>query len=182
MPRTASHQLAEDTDLLALVLQHVPQQERLQSCALTCRSWRAAANQATSSIRCSTDGEPQLQTSYRIAWSLPGWLSAHGRGVSRLQIDLGYSNCWQVHLRLPLQQLHQLQHLHLSLHGSNVYSGSNPLVPLSGNPTALVLRDCTLQTSYCSLAAVTALTGLRRLQLAGAALTPCCRCRRTNIV
>lgn len=79
-----------------------------------------------------------------------------------------------MHLRLPLQQLHQLQHLHLSLHGSNVCSGSssssNPLVPLSGNLTALVLRDCTLQTSYCGPAAVTALTGLRRLQLAGAAL------------
>lgn len=93
MSGSAPHQLAEDIDILALLLQHVPQQERLQRCALTCRSWRAAANQATSSIRRSTDAEQQLQAAYRVAWSLPGWLSSHGRGISSLHIDLGYSNC-----------------------------------------------------------------------------------------
>jgi hypothetical protein len=78
-------------------------------------------------------------------------------------------------MRLPLQQLQQLQRLHLSIHGSNVCtdtssSSSNRLIPLAGSLTALVLQDCTLRAACGDLAAVTALTGLRRLHLGGVAL------------
>jgi hypothetical protein len=164
------------TDVLVLVLQHVPLSERMQSCALTCRSWHAAANQATTSITRSAEPEQQLQLAYRVAWSLPGWLFSHGNS---LHIDVGFSREWQVHMRLPLQQLPQLKHLHLSLHGNNTCnrnrntttsSSSTLLAPLAGSLTALELQHCTLQASVAELAVITVLTGLHRLHLAGIAL------------
>lgn len=109
---------------------------------------------------------------------MPDWLAKHGGIVSSLHVDLGSSDKWQAQLRLPLQLLHKLQRLHLSFNGSNECgtqssssgNSNSSWGPLAGSLTALVLQHCTLRTLCGGLAAVTALTGLRRLRLEGAAL------------
>jgi hypothetical protein len=47
-----SNLAALPTTLLAEVLQHVPQQQRLTQCALVCTAWAPAAAQATVHVEC----------------------------------------------------------------------------------------------------------------------------------
>jgi hypothetical protein len=84
-----------------------------------------------------------------------------------------------VQLQLPLQQLRQLQHLHLQFNSCTIYtsssnasggsSSSNPLAALAGSLTTLELLHCTLEGPGGGLAVITMLTALKRLQLVGTA-------------
>lgn len=60
-----------------MVLQHVPQKQRLRDCACVCQAWAAAAAMGTDSIVqvLSTDKVPALQ----------GWLDKHGQQLQSLK-------------------------------------------------------------------------------------------------
>jgi hypothetical protein len=172
MPGTTAHQIV---DVLALVLQRVPQQERLQSCALTCRSWRAAANQATTDISLEVAPEQQEQTSFKRALVLNTWLQRYGSLLRSLELKLGSAKTMDI--PLSVQLLGQLQHLHLNFSSSSRYtscyasssSSSNPLSALASSLTALELHDFAVHCPS-KMAAVAVLTKMRRLQLVGAAV------------
>jgi hypothetical protein len=88
--------------LLAEVLQHVPQQQRLSQCALVNTSWAPAAAQAT--VHVAGMVKPAAVE------GLQSWLSAHAGQV--LSIKLRGSR--HQALQLPLDKLTQLQHLQLN--------------------------------------------------------------------
>ena len=76
--------------VLAKVLQHVPLQQRMQHCALTCRAWCTAADMATTTINRGCLPSKKLQ-------SLSSWLKQHGKQLS----SLGVASRWDAALPLP---------------------------------------------------------------------------------
>lgn len=92
--------------LLARILQHVPQEERLASCALVSKAWAAAAAAATVSIH--VEGLNSSKTA-----SLQSWVELHARQLQSLRLQRRY---WQSRspLQLPCAELQQLSVLHLS--------------------------------------------------------------------
>ena len=107
-PPTPTHISQLPSALLAMVLQHVPLQQRLSHCALVCKAWAAAATAASTHFvhEISEDRLPSL---------LP-WLRQHGTQLLRLDLS-----CKGLHpygngplLQLPMGRLPKLQQLSLS--------------------------------------------------------------------
>jgi hypothetical protein len=94
--------------LTAQILQHVPQQQRLQQCALACKSWATAAALATVHV------EQELQVQSQAIPSLERWLQKYAGHLESLQLshsrrgsDVDYE------LQLPWSKLAKLQRLQL---------------------------------------------------------------------
>jgi hypothetical protein len=99
MPGAALHQVTQDVDIMALVLQHVPEQQRLQCCALTCRRWRVAANQATTSI--SKQWRKPAASSQQPMALLVAWLQQYGGSVQHLQLAAYAANDPSIAVAMP---------------------------------------------------------------------------------
>lgn len=111
------------TALLAAILQHVPQRQRLQQCALINSTWAAAAAAATTSIDLTAKYDAQLPP-------LQSWIRQYGSQLTSLVVKLNtyldFTSTyyrWQAtssahpqHLKLmlPCVELSQLTVLHLS--------------------------------------------------------------------
>lgn len=91
-----------------MVLQHVPQQHRLQVAALVCQTWAAAAAAATSSIHLSLSN---FQPAFRHARTshLSQWLTQHAWQVRRMQLEGNYMS--RPRLVLPTYAMQSLEHL-----------------------------------------------------------------------
>ena len=89
--------------LLVRVLQHVQPAQRLGSCALVCRAWRAAAAMATTEI-------DKAYVTQATCDSLSAWLQSHPApaAISSISINAPWSSNPQLQLQLPLQQLRGL--------------------------------------------------------------------------
>jgi hypothetical protein len=77
--------------LITRILQHVPIQLRLYSCALVCKAWAAAAVAATNTISFSFSTHSTLKKHH-----VATWLQHYGQDVSRLRLnitkDVNYSD------------------------------------------------------------------------------------------
>lgn len=104
--------LAWPREVLAQVLQHVPQQQRLTSCALVSCSWRTAVVAATTSIDVSYSDDTSTP-------AISSWLFKHGSNLHSLSVARNRdADSWEnfldpAALFLPFQQLRQLKHLDL---------------------------------------------------------------------
>jgi hypothetical protein len=97
-------------EVLSQVLRHVSCGDRLLSCSLVCKAWRAAAAAATSYISmwfyC-------INKASRCA-SLMHWLHEHGAAVTDLMLDNGSGKHYSsIDLQLPYSNLRQLQRLYV---------------------------------------------------------------------
>jgi hypothetical protein len=105
-------------ELVAHVLRHVELQQRLGSCSLDCKAWRAAARAATSEVQLVLHGKAHRMGKLQ---SLGQWLSQHAAAVTQLEVDnadragnaiLLEEDAWvKHHLQLPYAQLQRLQKL-----------------------------------------------------------------------
>lgn len=147
--------------LLAEVLQHVPLQHRLGSCALVCSTWRAAAAVATKSL----DVTVKWGNKDTLA-CLSTWLGSHPVKACISSIRVHVPNCYSgQQLLLPLLQLQGLQVLHLdtTLWGSADEPSAAAGHPAQQGPTA---ASESAHSSTANLAALTALTSLKLHQCA----------------
>ena len=150
--------------VLAKVLQHVSNLERLEVCALANSAWHAASVLATSSV--------ELRHPSNCA-SFTQWLKAHAEEAALESITASsyYYLQWR-YLQLPVQQLGSLRKLSCR----QLAFGPGPLGP-SGNAessyTALLpseLSGLTYVSMDCCpvrISALPAFTGLQHLCLAG---------------
>jgi hypothetical protein len=95
-------------ELLSQVLRHVDLQQRLGSCSLVCKAWRAAAAAATSkvSLKLNTFEQPKAI----LARSLGQWLGVHGAAVTHLSVTDAHPHPFAP-FQLPCTVLTQLQEL-----------------------------------------------------------------------
>ena len=102
---SASPATALPEALTAQILQHVPQQQRLQQCALACKAWASAAALATSHI------EQKFKPGQDIS-AFESWLQQHAGQLESLQLS---NEIWgEKHaLQLPWAKLAKLQRLQL---------------------------------------------------------------------
>jgi hypothetical protein len=123
--------------LTAQILQHVPQQQRLQHCALVCKAWASAAALATVNVEQTFKAEGQAILAFK------SWLQKHAGHLESLQ--LSYSAvCEKLELQLPWAQLAKLQRLQLqgfelSLPGeedSSISSGSTACAAAGASSTS----------------------------------------------
>jgi hypothetical protein len=159
--------------LTAQILQHVPQQERLQQCAFVCKAWASAAALATIHV------QQKLQEDEARS-ALEGWLQKHGGHLESLQLSHSETAVWaKSGLQLPWAKLAKLQRLQLegvdvTLPGEDDSSSSTPGADLmassasssgEGTHAAALLLPCLqhLQLSGVELFSISSL-----LQLAGA--------------
>lgn len=142
------------TDILAGVLQHLGEKERLQSGALVCKKWQLAANLATCRVLGATDSEQSVQ-------SLSAWLNSNNYVGSLQSIQVTTCGRHLKHppfLQLPADKLTGLRTLQLS----NCFldmSCTDAAVPAADAATFIAVVRATQPRS------LTALTALRRLQL-----------------
>lgn len=101
-------------ELLAAVLQHTQQNDRLSCCALVSRKWRQAANMATCVLTCTAD-----VNSERFS-SLSAWLNKSAYACTVQSINVQYtegtyisSNSVRPVLQLPFHGLESLRSLKL---------------------------------------------------------------------
>lgn len=159
-------------ELLTAVLRHVPQQQRLSSCALVSRTWHTAALAATTRLsydaNCSkgASGISAPANGQGLA-QLQDWLQQHGCRLQSLDLDFR----WNAHnhkLSLLSMQLAQLKDLKLS--GLLLYSSTTPslqAVTSYGWGSLTALTALQLQRVYVELPvqeSIKRLTQLRRLQ------------------
>ena len=111
--------------LTAQILQHVPQQERLQQCATVCKAWASAAALATIHV------QQGLQEDHARR-AVEGWLEKHAGHLESLQLSHSDTAMF-VHqgLQLPWTKLAKLQRLQLedfnvTLPGEDDSSDSTP--------------------------------------------------------
>ena len=120
--------------LTAQVLQHVPQQQRLQQCALVCKAWASAATLATTHV----------EQKYKPAQTIPAiesWLRQHAAQLESLQLSY---NGRQREPQLPWAKLAKLQRLQLggfalSLPGEQDSSSSGSSGEDTHSPAPLLL-------------------------------------------
>jgi hypothetical protein len=93
--------------LTAQILQHVPQQQRLQPCALVCKAWASAAALATAHVELK-------RTRGQTISAFNSWLQQHAGQLESLQLSYvqGVED-EQLGLQLPLGKLAKLQRLEL---------------------------------------------------------------------
>lgn len=154
-------------DLLAEVLRHVEQSDRLTCCALVSKTWRQAATIATQWVAFYLDAEKGLD-------SLSAWLVSNKYANSIRCIKMCYDttadHSEKTILQLPFLQLSHLRYLELQ--DCQLGPVATPLrthaqatVVTSAAPPATVCAPAATQSQYAvpklsSLGALTALTGL----------------------
>jgi hypothetical protein len=138
LAQTPSSAAALPEALTAQILQHVPQQQRLQQCALACKAWASAAVLATAHV------QQKLQAKGRAIPDLQSWLQKHAGHLESLQLSHSKTAVYkQLGLQLPWAKLAKLQRLQLEgfkvmLPGEDDSSGSTPgagLVASNGSST-----------------------------------------------
>lgn len=149
--------------VLAQILRHVDQQQRLQHCALVSSTWASAAYLATDSISLK-DAPAQLP-------SLQSWLKQHAQQLVSLQVQQDPSTD-SAQLQLPCADLPSLQSLQLS--------GVVPCLQLpgvqdvSGSPACVSTEaSCNVSTALCRLS-------MPLPRLASVSLA-CCDCSNSTI-
>jgi hypothetical protein len=146
--------------LTAQILQHVPQQQRLQQCALVCKAWASAAAVAT----------VHVEQKYKPAQTIPAigsWLRQHAAQLESLQ--LSYRGR-QRQPQLPWAKLAKLQRLQLwgfalSLPGERDSSGSGSSGEDTRSPAPLLLPSL----QHLELVGVELISVSSLLQLAASA-------------
>lgn len=156
-------------ELLAQVLEHVPQDYRLYDCAVVCKTWRQAANMATSTasstLRCCTDQDGLN--------SLTAWLRRNSSTGKLSSITVGITSEYDVKpiLTLPAKVLGQLQQLSLSscaLKMSRVMPNSSALAataPFTASAAASMVPAVTSTAESAVSPATSALSALQSLYL-----------------
>jgi hypothetical protein len=149
--------------LLTRILQAVPQQEHLSSCATVCPSWATAAAAATVDVDLS-------DATANVVAAFQPWLEQHGNQLVSLKLKLRdmvvpnlYSRFQPPSFTLPCSSLQQLSRLDLAgvklqletpdQDGSGSGSSTAPLLPklqslklwgcVPSNSTLLQLAQCT---------------------------------------
>lgn len=150
--------------VVANILQHVPQNQRLSSCALVCSSWATAAAAATTQLRRDT----QLPLAKLSA--LGKWLEQHAKQMVSLDLSLYSAQVTGVPLQLPYHDLVQLTRLHLIgdfLHLPDVKAdtaASGSIQPLLPTLHELLLGGCRLKSTQ-ELRRLTCLRSVTSLDL-----------------
>jgi hypothetical protein len=130
--------------LTAQILQHVPQQQRLQQCALACKTWAAAAVLATAHVERVFPAEGQAFPAFE------SWLQKHAGHIESLQLSYVGEWCEKRELQLPWAKLAKLQRLQLqgfeltlpSEGGiSNNISGSTPAAAAAAGASSSSLAE-----------------------------------------
>ncbi|WIA18767.1 hypothetical protein OEZ85_003452 [Tetradesmus obliquus] len=175
------------TPLLMHVLSYLQPAQRLGKAALVCKTWREAANAATSSIA-YTFNWADYDASNRQLASMTAWLErGAAQQVTSINLDYGWGEDENVCLEvsLPLQQLRKLRSLRLIsfdlqeepplCSSSSIIAGINPLAAMSSSLTALELYDVTLP-SFNSMPqlfrCMASLSQLQRLELTSVRIEP----------
>lgn len=99
------------------VLRHVDLQQRLGSCSLVCRAWRAAAAAVTTEVAVTGCGAYGPASILQRVDSVGQWLCSHAAAVDQLTVQIANTACFTTGaplLKLPLTQLRQLQLLSLA--------------------------------------------------------------------
>jgi hypothetical protein len=101
-------------ELLRSVLHRVDVQQRVGSCSLVCRAWRAAAGAVTTEVVVKSDKEsPHHLSSRQRIYSLGQWLCAHAAAVDHLTVQGDSEGPFNAGgtplLQLPVSQVRQLQ-------------------------------------------------------------------------
>jgi len=141
-------------DLLVLIMQLVPIQQRMGNCARVCRNFQAAAVAATissSSITVHPSSQERCDSFVR-------WLKQHGSSVMQIKIEC--------HGRYSLSQLPCPQLCHLDLSGMElgpIFTKQDSLSSRT-NLTRLVLSKCAAPGMSGNLASLLTLTKLTKLQ------------------
>jgi hypothetical protein len=104
---TSSTPVLQLTEELVLVLRYVELRQRLGTCSLVCRTWRAAAAAATSVVSVTLDDNCHADKATR----LQQWLCLHGSAVTELRACRFVGS--QCQLQLPVANLPRLQSLAL---------------------------------------------------------------------
>jgi hypothetical protein len=126
--------------LTAQILQHVPQQQRLQQCALACKAWASAAVLATAHVEQTFQAEGQALPVFE------SWLQKHAGHIESLQLSYVGEWCEKHELQLPWAKLAKLQRLQLQgfeltlpREGgiSNNISGSTPSAAAGASSSSL---------------------------------------------
>lgn len=156
---SVSNELPELPDhVLVLVLRHVPQQQRLGSCARVQRRWQAAAVAASTSI------QARLWSATHHA-GLHGYLLQHGNLVTALEVTTGRFDTFAGFelQRLPCPQLQQLQLQGLWLRLAAAADRRSILQDCTAL-SRLCIHDCVAKKQPGSLAgALSHLCGLQHL-------------------
>ena len=154
-------------DVLVLILQHVSIKQRLTTCSLVSKQFRAAAEAATSRVGFHA-------TSARRMGRFMAWLHTHGTGLTHLDLKSAPS------YRLPALPCVRLRSLVLSDmqvqlapavdSNSNAAASSASSVRLAvldscRDLTSLSVRQCVIQDSMEQLEGLSVLTGLQDLRL-----------------
>jgi hypothetical protein len=148
--------------LTAQILQHVPQQQRLQQCALVCKAWASAAAVATIHV------QQQLKPG-QATLAFESWLQKYAGQLESLELSC---SGWNTQPQLRLCKLAKLQRLQLQgfevllprpEEGSSAGAGTNSPAPLLPSLQHLELSSVQLvsSSSLLQLAAVAGLTSLR---------------------
>ena len=160
-------------EVLVRIMQAVPLQHRLHTCALVSTAWAKAATAATTSI-CDS----QLSSNHRVS-DILAWVSKHGQHVSSLALEPSIRVAGRKLLELlqPLPNLRSmdlkgmsmrlapggfLQWVNVQLGPGRGYGGLLAAVP---NITKLALRVVMVQADMQCLTVLTALKALQDLEL-----------------
>jgi hypothetical protein len=130
--------------LTAHILQHVPQQQRLQQCAAVCKAWASAAALATTHVELN-------RTRGQTISAFDSWLQQHAGQLESLQLSFIGCGDEQLELQLPVGKLARLQRLELV--------GIKLLLPGEGDST------CSTGEDTHTSAAPLLLPSLQHLQL-----------------
>jgi hypothetical protein len=145
--------------LTAQILLHVPQQQRLQQCALTCKAWAAAAALATVHVQQKFKPDVQAISAFN------SWLQRYAEHIETLELSRSDRGT-QPQLRLcklaKLQRL-QLEGVALLLQGERAGSGS------AGQDTHTPAPPLLPSLQHLELSSVQLVSTSSLLQLAGAA-------------
>jgi hypothetical protein len=135
---------------LVTILRHVPQRERLASCALVSTAWAGAAAAASAHVLLQAGG-----AAHKVA-ALQAWLHQHAHHVASLDV----SAIDRPSLRLPTAALARLQRLEVS-HIQPIPSlqGSSHL-PLLPALRSVILEGCSMTAASLELLAQQQLTAL----------------------
>jgi hypothetical protein len=112
-------------ELLVCMLRHVELPLRLGRCSLVCRAWHAAAADATSSVAVhplfqgsdvTTEAGRQAGSDHstQMLQRCSAWLAKKGAAVTHLSLTHRCQVKYKAHLKLPCDQLQQLQSLSLT--------------------------------------------------------------------
>uniref|UniRef100_A0A383WCU0 F-box domain-containing protein n=1 Tax=Tetradesmus obliquus TaxID=3088 RepID=A0A383WCU0_TETOB len=167
MPDTPLPQLPGE--LVTHVMRHVDQQQRLGTCSLVCRMWRAAAAAATSNVRLAPKWEPR--TPVRLE-NLSRWLLQHAAAAAVKQLVVDYtcqsgSGGMKVPklLQLPAAQLQQLQKLDVLQCQLSFHADARSLQQLQQPEATPTLASSSSSSRGGSRHALSSLTSLTSLAL-----------------